>query len=136
LLHFQSLSAIENGGTSLCRKNLWINQRFCRVLSCELCVLSDELQQSACSVHDPSDPSGAGANSNVLQPLAETNNMHCSHCKSLMVEVGVQRDDRTEQTLYECPVCQRTQLVTRTLHQWRSDSMMTCRFANRALRQV
>jgi phage FluMu protein Com len=63
--------------------------------------------------------------------------MHCSHCNSLMAEVGVQRDSRTEQTLYECPICQRTQLVTRTLHQWRNDAQSTThRLAKRTLRQV
>ncbi|MGD8911939.1 MAG: hypothetical protein PVI97_05250 [Candidatus Thiodiazotropha sp.] len=58
--------------------------------------------------------------------------MYCSHCKSLMVEVSVQRDNRTEQTLYECQVCQRTQLVTQTLDKWRSDILL----ADKTLRQV
>jgi hypothetical protein len=63
--------------------------------------------------------------------------MHCSHCKSLMAEVGVQRDNRTELALYECSVCRRTQLVTRSLHQWRNGPSLTKgRYAHRALRPV
>jgi hypothetical protein len=63
--------------------------------------------------------------------------MHCSHCKTLMVEIGVQRDSRTEQTLYECPTCQRTQLITQTLHHWKNElSSKRCRIANRSLRHV
>jgi transcription elongation factor Elf1 len=63
--------------------------------------------------------------------------MHCSHCKSLMAEVGVQRDNQTEQTRYECPVCQRTELITRHLVHWRNDlSVSNCRIGGRVLRHV
>jgi ribosomal protein L37AE/L43A len=63
--------------------------------------------------------------------------MHCSHCKSLMAEIAVLQDTYTEQTHYECPVCQRTQLVTKRIYLRKNDlTVATCRFSNRSLRHV
>jgi transposase-like protein len=59
--------------------------------------------------------------------------MHCSHCSSLMAVIETQKDRRTEQSRYECPVCGRTQLVTRTLDQWNDHlTSMSGRFARQA----
>ena len=51
--------------------------------------------------------------------------MHCTHCFSLMIEMERQRDDRTEQTRFECPTCGRNHLVTRqvTMTNLRLDSV-------------
>ncbi|MCU7847401.1 MAG: hypothetical protein KZQ89_05245 [Candidatus Thiodiazotropha sp. (ex Lucinoma kastoroae)] len=63
--------------------------------------------------------------------------MHCSHCSSLMAEVETQKEGRTEQSLFECPVCARTQLITRTLDQWKENvSLQTERMARRVLRHT
>lgn len=63
------------------------------------------------------------------------NKMHCSHCSSLMAEIETQKDVNIEQSRYECPVCRRTQLVTRTLDQWKDHlALMSGRLAKQALR--
>lgn len=63
--------------------------------------------------------------------------MHCSHCSSLMAEVETQKEGRTEQSRFECPVCGRTQLITRTLDQWKENlTLQMGRLARQALRQT
>jgi transcription elongation factor Elf1 len=61
--------------------------------------------------------------------------MHCSHCSSLMAEIETQKDGRIEQSRYECPVCGREQLSTRTLDQWKDRlTLLTGRLERQALR--
>jgi transposase-like protein len=43
--------------------------------------------------------------------------MHCSHCASLMAELETHQEGHTEQSRYECPICGRTQLTTKTIDQ-------------------
>lgn len=63
--------------------------------------------------------------------------MHCSHCSSLMAEVETRKEGRTEQSRFECPVCGRTQLITRTLDQWKENlTLQMGRLARQALRQT
>ncbi len=63
--------------------------------------------------------------------------MHCSHCSSLMAEVESQKEGRTEQSLFECPVCGRTQLITRTLDQWKENlTLQMGRLARQTLRHT
>jgi hypothetical protein len=38
--------------------------------------------------------------------------MHCSHCRSLMVEAEVSRGPQSQQTWYECPSCGRVHLLS------------------------
>ena len=47
--------------------------------------------------------------------------MHCSHCTSLMAELETQQEGHTEQSRYECPVCGRTQLITKTIDRWKEN---------------
>jgi transposase-like protein len=60
--------------------------------------------------------------------------MHCSHCSSLMAEIETQKDGRIEQSRYECPICGRTQLVTRTLEQWNDLTFKSRRSARETAR--
>lgn len=73
--------------------------------------------------------------SRVKTYLLGVNKMHCTHCSSLMAEIETQKDVKIEQLRYECPVCRRTQLVTRTLDQWKDHlSLESGRLARQALR--
>lgn len=47
--------------------------------------------------------------------------MHCSHCTSLMAELETLQEGHTEQSKYECPVCGRTQLITKTIDRWKAN---------------
>lgn len=41
--------------------------------------------------------------------------MRCNHCQSLMFKAEVVKAGQTEQTLFECPTCNRTRLSSRRL---------------------
>jgi NAD-dependent SIR2 family protein deacetylase len=63
--------------------------------------------------------------------------MHCSHCASHMAKLDTQKDGDTEQLIYECPTCGRTQLTTRTVNHWKEQmKMQMSRIGNRTLRQI
>lgn len=47
--------------------------------------------------------------------------MHCSHCASLMAELETLKEGHTKQSRYECPICKRTQLITKTIDQWKEN---------------
>ena len=63
--------------------------------------------------------------------------MHCSHCASLMAELETHQEGHTEQSRYECPVCGRTQLITKTIDQWKENvSLQMGRMPRQTLRHT
>jgi uncharacterized C2H2 Zn-finger protein len=46
--------------------------------------------------------------------------MRCSHCDSLMLPADVVKEGRSEQTLFECPICGLTRLHSRRVSDYES----------------
>ena len=46
--------------------------------------------------------------------------MRCNHCQSLMFEAEVVKEGHTEQTLFQCPTCNRNRLSSRPLEAFES----------------
>ncbi|MCG8093582.1 MAG: hypothetical protein JAZ17_08130 [Candidatus Thiodiazotropha endolucinida] len=54
-----------------------------------------------------------------------------------MAKLETQQEGHTEQSRYECPVCGRTQLTTKTIDQWKEHlSLQMGRLPGQTLRQT